>query len=132
MAKKFPSQVKYEQENPTITFRMKIHEKQKIREMARRCNKSVSQLVKTALLGSERDISVAWHKAREEGKQEGIDIGYKNGYAEGGKKGARDWAIWCYCWKCKKAMYIQPNSEDHKTIIEKTEGYLEHSHCPEE
>ena len=48
MVKKFPSQIKYEKNNPNITFRMKKHEKEKIGQMARKSGKSVSNLVRMA------------------------------------------------------------------------------------
>jgi hypothetical protein len=132
MTKKFPSQIKYERENPTITFRMKIHEKEKIQGMARRSGKSISKLVRMALLGLENDYSIACQKSFDEGKEKGIEEGREKGYKEGRQKGTNEWAIWCLCSKCKNRMYIQPNSYLHKEVIKVTEGYLEHAQCPEE
>ncbi len=90
MRKLYPSQIRYEKNNPTITFRMKKQEKERIKQMAKKSGNSVSELVRIALLNLENNIS-------EE---------YNNGYL----KGKNDWAIWCYCWTCKKPIFIKPNS----------------------
>lgn len=112
MRKLYPSQIRYLKENPTITFRMKKKEKEKIKQMANKSGKSVSQLVRIALLDLEENFSKD----------------YNNAYS----KGMTDWSIWCFCWKCKKSIYIKPKSDEHNKIIEKMNGYLQHLHCPQE
>ena len=112
MRKLYPSQIRYLKENPTITFRMKKEEKERIKQMANKSGKSVSQLVRTALLDLEEKFSES----------------YNNAY----NKGVNDWAIWCFCWTCKKPIYIKPKSDDHNKIIKKMDGYLEHLQCPQE
>jgi hypothetical protein len=57
MHKKYPSQIRYEENNPGITFRMKKHDKEKIKEMAKKSGKSISNLVRMALLDLEADFS---------------------------------------------------------------------------
>ncbi len=52
--KKYPSQIKYEQNNPTITVRMKLYEKEKINEMAKKAGKTISDLIRMALLNLEK------------------------------------------------------------------------------
>jgi len=109
MRKLYPSQIRYLKENPTITFRMKNEEKERIKQMAKEAGKSVSELVRIALLDLKEDFSEA----------------YNNAY----NKGSNDWAIWCLCWRCRKPIYIKPNSDDHKRIIERMSGDLEHLEC---
>jgi predicted DNA-binding protein len=102
MVKKFPSQIRYEENNPSITFRMKKHEKEKIKKMAKKSGKSISTLVRMALLELEEDFSDAIK-----------DIGTRK-YVEGMNKNA----IWFYCNKCGKCIYIEPKSERHDKIID--------------
>ena len=89
---------------------MKKEEKERIQQMANKSGKSVSELVRIALLNLEENYSET----------------YNNAY----NKGANDWAIWCFCWKCKKSIHIKPKSDNHNIILEKTDGYLEHLKCP--
>lgn len=128
--KKYPSQIKYEKNNPTITLRMKKYEKEKIQDMAKKTGKSISMLIRMALLNLEKDFSAAITKAKDDGKEEGIKIGNQNSQNEGYTKGKNDWAIWCYCWKCIKPLYIIPNSNDHQRIIDEMKGRLSHTQCP--
>ena len=104
MRKLYPSKIRYLNENPTITFRMKKEEKKRIQQMAKASGKSVSQLVRIALLNQEGNFSEA----------------FDNAY----NKGMNEWAIWCFCWKCKKSIHIKPNSDDHKKIIVRPKNEL--------
>ncbi len=98
--------------------------------------KSVSQLVRMALLDLEKDFSktieetkMSWrNRGFYNGRQSGIKEGDKIGY----KRGMNNWAIWCYCYRCRKPLFIKPNSEDHKEVIEEMKGRLKHAQCPEE
>ena len=118
MVKKFPSKIKYEKENPAITFRMKEDEKIKIKMMAKRSGKSVSELVRMALLDLEKDFTEFYEKVSSER--------HTRGYVEGMNKNA----IWVYCYRCQKSLYIDPNSENHRKIIEITTGMFKHDQCP--
>ena len=80
--------------------------------MANKSGKSVSELVRIALLDLEGNFSEK----------------YTNAYS----KGMNDWSIWCFCWKCRKSIYIKPKSDDHNKIIEIMDGYLQHLQCPQE
>ncbi len=111
---KYPSQIKYELNNPTITARMKLYEKVKILEMAKEAGKNISDLIRMALLNLEKDFSTAITKAEEDGKQ----------------KGMNEWAIWCFCRKCSKAGFIVPNSKVHLKILEIMKDSFEHIECP--
>jgi hypothetical protein len=111
--KKFPSQIKYEKNNPTITFRIRKYEKEKIIQMSEESGKNISELVRTALLDLERDFSdvIEDIEARK-------DVQCMN-----------KWAIWCYCVKCQDKAYIVPNSKSHNIIIEQMSGYFVHPEC---
>ena len=106
MAKeKFPSQIKYEKENPAITFRMKKEEKKKIIQFAEKSGKSVSELVREALLGLEKDFSEVYNETR-----------IKN-YNHGFQDAKRTYRIWNFCAICGEAIDILPNTNVHNIII---------------
>ena len=107
--RKYPSQIRYEENNPTITFRMKKNEKERIKSMAERSGKSISELVRISLLGLEKDFSKA----------------YNDSYT----KGMNDWAIWVFCYKCRQGFYIKPNSDSHQELLRVTDGYMAHPQC---
>ena len=146
MRPKYPAQKRYEQNNPTISFRVTREEKQNIGHMATREHTSVSNLVKHFLLKLDKDFS----QAREESYNKGYDTGYQKGQEEGhnsgytkGKedgydlgslkgyiKGNKDWAIWINCAKCGNPVQVVPNSDVHKRVIERMEGQAYHDECP--
>jgi flagellar biosynthesis/type III secretory pathway protein FliH len=132
MRKKYPSQIRYETNNPTITFRVKIKEKEKIENMAHHSNKSISELVRIALLNLEKDFTHTNKSYYESGIEEGKKIGHTQGYNEGYTKGRNDWAIGVPCWKCnfKYLLYVKPNSTDHQKVIDEMRGRLSHDKCP--
>jgi hypothetical protein len=130
MRKKYPSQIRYETENPTITFRVKIKEQKQIQNMAHHNGKSVSELVRIALLNLEKNFTHAYKSNYSLGEEEGKKIGYKQGYSEGYTKGMNDWAIGIRCWKCGYTLYIKPNSTDHEKTIDEMKGRLSHDICP--
>ncbi len=114
--KKYPSQIKYEENNPTITFRMKKHEKDVIREMSKKCEKSISQLVRESLLETQKEYSDAYDKGHRDGFKEGSDA----------------WAIWLYCSECGEKIFIEPDSDVHKAILGCMEGHhWIHAKCHE-
>ena len=90
MRKKYPSQIKYENENPTITFRVKIKEED-IQNMAHHTGKSISKTVRIALLSLEKDFTHTYNSYYESGKKEGIKIGDKEGDKKGYERGKNDW-----------------------------------------
>ena len=107
MTKKYPSQKKYEAENPTITIRLKKREKEQIKEMSEISETSVSDLVRMSLLDQVQDFSKAIAEAENRGYE----------------KGKEDWGLWHYCDVCDEGIYIQPNTDAHKAIIEYMKAY---------
>ena len=120
--KKFPSQKKYEEENPAITFRIKKHEKELILGMVEKSGKSVSDIVRMSLLDKEKDFSEAYDKASCEGYDRGIIVGknqgYKDGYTEGYNKSKVEFGLKITCKKCDKTFYIATDYDFRAGIIE--------------
>ena len=102
MTKKYPSQKKYEAENPAITIRLKKREKEQIKEMAEKTEKSVSELVRMALLDLEIDFSNAIAEAEKRGYEKAKD----------------DYGIFFPCKICGGLEYILPNSPCHEAVVE--------------
>lgn len=94
MRKRFPSQIRYEEKNPLISFRLKKDEKSKINLMADRSDKKVSELVRIALLDLEKDFTATYEKISNQENRSGFNLGqtqgYENGYDEGYEKGKSD------------------------------------------
>ena len=121
MRKKYPSQMKYEKNNPTITFRVKTHEYEQIKQMVYKSGKNISELVRIALLGLEKEITTVFENGREVGNQQGYDEGYT--------KGIKDRGIWITCYICKKPIDVLPESDTHLRIIYMTRGLVRHGDC---
>lgn len=116
MKKKYPSQKKYEAENPAITIRLKKIEKERIMNMAKESGISISEFVRTGLLDQEMDFSNA------------IAAAEKKGY----RQAEYDWALWVVCRKCGYGFHIKPGSDLHKKLREVTDGHFEHTQCPDD
>jgi len=114
----FLSQRRYMERNPHVNFRMKKEDKERIVQMAKLAGKSISELVRVALLGLEKDFSEANKKARNEGHKKGF-MDAKNAYR-----------LWFYCHVCADVIDLLPNSDIHKVIIDylKNEGWA-HPEC---
>lgn len=102
----YPSQRRYMENNPAITFRMEKEEKERIVEMAQFAGKSISDLVRVALFDLEGNFSEAYEKARI------------SGYNHGFQNAKRAYRIWIFCNVCGKAIDILPNSDTHKAIVD--------------
>ena len=114
----YPSQRRYMENNPAITFRMEKEEKERIVEMAELAGKSISDLVRVALFGLEKDFSEVYEKAR------------KGGYNHGFRNAKRAYRIWLFCNVCDEAIDILPNSDVHKAIIDYLKkGGWRHPEC---
>jgi flagellar biosynthesis/type III secretory pathway protein FliH len=122
MAKKYPSQIKYEQENPLICFRVKRDEKEKIKQIVEITGKNESQIMRETLFYAEKEYSDVYKK--------GYDKGYNDGYDEGNDKGKEDWRIWFFCSICGEMMFVDPDSDSHNAIIKYTKkSGWGHSKC---
>ena len=129
MAKKYPSQIKYEQENPLICFRVKRDEKEKIKQLVEITGKNESQIMRETLFYAEKEYSEVYKK----GYDKGYDKGYNDGYDEGNDEGKEDWRIWYFCPICDKKIHVTPNSKSHQAIIKHMkEAGWRHSECHDE
>jgi len=126
-----PSRERYEKRNPVWSVRMPkewietLELQLKFNGQSRRDFLGVALKKQTF---NDEKIKVTWHK---EGYDQGNKEGYEKGYNEGYNKGMNDWTIWVYCWRCGKTINIKPNSDDHKKLIDQTQGHLSHSICPQ-
>ena len=94
VSEKYPSRIKYEEDNPAITCRVPKELKEKIEKMKKMTGKSISQIIVEILTNAEIDFSKVVEKVKKEN------------------------AIWYYCYKCLKTSYMKPLSRDHKAMIE--------------
>ena len=107
--------------------------------MAAQCEKSVSELVRMALLDLEKDFSKAILETRnnfnnqgyQQGQQVGYNSGYTDGYTKGHNEGMNKWAIWVVCSRCRNRLYIKPDSKKHKEILDFMDNYFYYETCPE-
>jgi hypothetical protein len=105
MTKIYPSQKKYNIDNPPITFRMKKEDKVKIDKLAEVTGKSIGDLAREFFFHPEKGIFEFFHHGIHEGLQIASE---QNGF-------------YFYCAVCGEKIYISPNSEIHNAVIQ----YLE-------
>ena len=119
MAKeKFPSQIKYEKENPAITFRMKKEEKERIVQMQIWLEKVSLNFYEQHCLVQKKIFQINMKKAHSDG----YNCGYNNAKSI--------YRIWFFCFICGKVEDIQPNTKIHNVIIEYLkEKKWSHSEC---
>jgi hypothetical protein len=89
--------------------------------MVWKSGKNVSELVRIALLGLEKDFSTSFENAKKVGNQQS----YKEGY----EKGQTEWASYVTCSICKKPIYFKSEDELHRDIIYMTRGKYSHRTC---
>jgi len=102
MTKLYPSQIRYYDEHPAVTFRLRKEEKKRIELLAERTGKSVSTLVSEALLGAEKNDSEIYEK------------GFNDGY----NQAVREWKIFYFCKICGEMIYVVPCSDSHGALID--------------
>ena len=108
---RYPCQKRYDEKRPLITFRVDKAEKKVIEKMAEDSGKSISDLVRMALLGLEKDFTEAYNKGFSNGKDKS--------------------AIWISCHCCRNPLYIEPNSYLHRRVIDRCRGEFQHDpKCP--
>jgi len=122
-----PSRKRYEERNPNWTARLPVELKDEITAYLENSRQSRRVFMAISLGKQKADYQNAYNQ----GYNEGHNAGYERGKIEGHNSGMNDWAIWVYCWKCLKPVFIKPNSDAHKKLIEVAGGYMEHSQCNE-
>ena len=107
--KYYPSQKRYLEKNPVVSFRLKTEEKRKIEEIAEMDSMTVGDYVRNFLRGivqeRKKDIEL-------------YDKGFNDGFHEGHGWGVRESQIWFYCDVCGEPIDVEPDSNSHKAIIE--------------
>jgi hypothetical protein len=126
MRKKYPSQIRYEENNPTITFRITKAEKELIEVLAKDAGKSISTLVRMALLDVQKEFTEALCEMWDKGEDDGFDKGNKWGY----QKAKQEYEITYPCSICGELISFKPNSDCHKDVMQflKENGWR-HSAC---
>lgn len=101
---RYPSQVKYDDRNPVISFRVTQEELERIEEIARLSGKSVGVMVREQLgiyAKDARDKSV-----------------YQQGYNEGFAEASEQFRIWYHCCICGEKLWLAPDSNAHEAMME--------------
>ena len=102
--KRYPSQVRYDERNPVLSFRVTHEELARIKEIAELAGKPVGTMVR-------EQLGLYAKNAR-----------YKSVYSQGRSEGYQDarerFEVWYYCNVCGKPITIVPNSDGHKAVIE--------------
>jgi hypothetical protein len=109
-----PSRIRYEKNNPVVSFRIK---------------KVWYDEFKAFLINQGLSIGDFFRIAFEKQK-DSYERFKEKWYAEGYNKAVSDWQIWFFCKICGKRIDIEPNSDPHKDLIEymKNKGWA-HTEC---
>lgn len=109
-----PSQKRYEERNPTVSFRVDRDTYDRIKELQRKSGKSIVQLVKEALGFVERSTEEAYRK------------GFEEGYSQ-----ARDrYKFTIPCADCGRELVLSDNAGGIDKVKQLLKGFT-HSQCPE-
>jgi len=121
--KLYPTQIRYLEKNPIVSFHLKKEDKEKLKEIVSQSGKTVSQFVRECITKNIENESKSYDT--------GYEVGYDEGHKEGFEKGTADWQIYYFCAKCNQKMYIQPNTDVHIYVIQcmKNDRW-EHETCP--
>lgn len=101
--KRYPSQVKYDQANPTITVRLKKDTK----DLLDKCKGDLSQreMIRKLIMDNKDALQTAY------------EAGTLDGYGEGFTRAKKEHEIAYCCDVCKKEIGIEPFSDEHKAIV---------------
>lgn len=114
---RLPSQKRYDERNPTLSFRLDRDEYNKITALSRRSGTPMRTLVREAV-----GLLV---------KQDRYSQGYKDGRKGGYERAREEFEIQYPCAKCGKMMTMQPGDEDHKAMQRlMKENHWTHENCP--
>ena len=107
-----PSRVRYEKSHPVISFRVSQEEHDQFKNLLAKKGQSQREFFKEAIGIQEPKYEKAYNNGFEEAKQK--------------------FRIWYYCNVCGEKIWIKPNGDNHKAMIEymKKEGWR-HRECHE-
>ena len=114
-----PSRKRYEQNNPTISFRVSREVHDKLKDHLARRRVSFADFVKESLGVQQIQIP---------------DVGKikQAALTEGYNKAKKEYRICIRCSECQQPISIKPNSDLHRAIIDQLEGLWFHTTCREE
>ena len=157
----YPAQIRYQQRNPMVSFRIPKDEYDQLKEKAKNSRISLAGLVRKRLReasqrkdahkegyeddfqATKRKLEASIKKARERGYEEGSQAANKNakkliekvlkeGYDEGVKQTKSRFEITYPCAVCGEMMTMYPNQDDHKAMQELMVQYgWKHNNCGE-
>ena len=114
-----PSRIKYEQNNPTISFRVSREVHDKLKDHLAKRHVSFADFVKESLGVQQIQIP---------------DVGKikQAAWNQGYRKAKATYEIYLSCGECQQPISIKPNSDIHRAIIDHLEGLWSHTTCLEE
>ena len=105
----FPSQIRYLEKNPVVSFHVTCKEKEKLKELSKRYGKSLSQILRDVLLGVAKKES------------ESYECGYNEGMSA--------LSVWYPCCICGESILVDPMNEDDMAVIKKAFKDYGHPKC---
>lgn len=130
--KKPPSRIRYEKNNPVVSFRTKKAWYDEFKAFLKDQGLSIGYFFRIAFEKQKANYERVKEKWYAEGYKQGDLDGYKNGYNEGYNQALNEYMISVPCYRCLKPLYIRRNSKHHKEVIEEMRGRLTHDQCPRE
>ncbi len=121
-----PSRIKYEHNNPVVSFRVKKAWYEEFKKLLMENDMSIGDFFRIGFKKQKANYNLSRRNGFNAGKKigyneghsKGYPKGYPKGYSEGYDKGKTDWGIWYFCSICGEKIYVRPNSNSHKDIIE--------------
>ena len=113
-----PSRIRYEQNNPTISFRVSREVHDKLKDHLAKRHVSFADFVKESLGVQQIQIPDVG-KIKQAARTEGYN------------KAKKEYIICIRCSECQQPMAVLPNSDMHKAIIDHLEGLWFHTRCQE-
>lgn len=130
-----PSKERYYLKNPSVSCRLPIESREKLRQMADKEGLTISAYMKKMLEGyivGIEDLNDAQLKGYEmgvkEGHQRGFKVGYQNGLKAGFEKAEEKYKINVVCANCSRLMTIKVGSYLHHEIIK----FVKENYCCED
>jgi flagellar biosynthesis/type III secretory pathway protein FliH len=120
-----PSRIKYEQNNPTISFRIQRSLYDKLKSVLKEKNMSNADFIKAALQEKQKNIDSNQYK----NYTESYELGKKDGLMQGYSKAQDDFAFWCSCYKCKRPFYVKPGTKEYQMVIDQMKEKYCHLEC---
>jgi len=135
-----PSRIKYENNNPVWSVRLTKELYIALNNFLRKSIQSRKEFIEIALNKKEAKFTNIIDQESSKGYKDGYDQGYKTGKNEKIKevaneyyqKAIKEYGITIPCNECNEEIFLLPDSDWHKLIIEFCKcRNLAHAKCPE-